>query len=189
MTLRLQVEDCRGCGRRRKYLCYDVRPGGVAFACERCRYKLYLRLEQLVVLAKRDRARLHLAPIRFLIEGRLAAGFANLDVPVGVQLRLHLSGPWSCGCRQDFWLKDVYESGPLFCCPEDPEHEWHLHLDQLRTLALADRLALGGPVPSHLFADAPLLEPVDRRAEEALGALREESLRRGYQPRELPWRG
>lgn len=187
MTLRLHVERCHRCDRRAEYVLFDARPWGMVFACPHCRHEVPLRLEQAILLVKRDRERLGLGVPRFLLEKLHAAGFDHVAAPTGIRLRLHLSGPWSCGCRQDFWLKDVYDSGPLFCCPEDPEHEWHLHLDQIRTFALADRLALGGPLPTHLLAGDPLLEPVDRRSDEARAALREEAVRRGYSPRELPW--
>ena len=189
MTVLLHVEQCRGCGRRGGWALHDVRPSAIMFACPHCRQEVSLRMEQLIVLVKRDRARLHLAPLRFVLEGLASSVFERLDVSSGIRLRLHHPRCASCGHPESYWLKDVYDSGPLFCCPEEPEQEWHLHLDHLRLMALAERVHLGGLVPSHLLSREALLPAVDRRQEEALGALREESLRRGYHPRELPWGG
>jgi hypothetical protein len=187
MQIRLHVDRCRRCDRRVAYPLHDVRPGGPIFACPRCHLEVPLRLTQLVKLAQQDQARHGLLTRHYFIEGQLLEGYGRIEVPAGARLRLHLPRCPGCQRPQAYFLGDVYDAGPLFMCPVCPDHEWHVHLDDLRAFALADRLRAGGLLPTHLLSSDPLLEPVDRRRDEAVGSLREEALRRGHQPRELPW--
>ena len=193
VSLRLQVEDCRGCGGARDFLVKDVREELVVFECPRCGREERLYLRQMIRLAQRDQERLERMVPSFLLERRWFAGW-SLGVSSGFRLRLTLPGDCpGCrasrfnGARIQFWLKDVYETGPLFACPSC-DFEWHLHLEQIVAVAVADQLALGRPanlVRQRLTER--LIQVADRRKDEAFAALREEALRRGYHPRELPW--
>jgi len=188
LSLRLQVESCRGCGRRREYVVRDVRsdPERVIFECPVCGREEALRIRQMLPLAQRDQERLGRTVPRFLLERRWFAGW-SLGVPAGWCLRLQGVNCPECGRVGEFWLKDVYDTGPLFGCLTC-EGEWHLHLEQIVPFALADQLRLGRPTDRVLQRlTERLLPESDRRPDEAFASLREEALRRGHTPRTLPW--
>jgi len=186
MSLHLEVESCRGCGQRRRYFVRDVRPELLVFECPRCGRDEALRLRQMIRLAQRDQGRLGRSVPSFRLEKSWWTGW-TLGVPAGWQVRLLVPACPGCGRRDHYWLKDVYETGPLFSCPSC-DAEWHLHLEQIVPFAVQDHLLLGRS-PDRILERLleRLLPESDRRPSEAFGALREEALRRGYQPRELPW--
>jgi len=186
MSLRFEVESCRGCGRRRAYFVRDVRPDLVVFECPRCGRDEELRVSQMIRLSQQDQERVGRRPAAFRMEKELSGG-SGLAVPGGWRLRLLIPSCPGCNRRGEYWLKDVYDTGPLFSCP-DCDAEWHLHLEQIVPFAIADHLVLGR-APDRVLErlTARLVPESDRRPDEAFAALREETLRRGHHPRELPW--
>jgi hypothetical protein len=193
--LYLMAAPCPGCGHVRKYDLWDVHAHGIVFKCPVCPRTKRLTVKELIVLAKRDCSRLHWPEPRFLIEKRLGEGFQMVAVGGCFQLRLLL--PRCPGCTyagpRVYFLRDVFDVGPLFACP-DCQGECSLHVEELIPYALEVRRRVGGPVPVRLLSGERIVEEAekDRRPQEAMAALREERRRRGEwdgRARELPWAG
>jgi len=175
MLLHLEGGVCGGCGSRISAPVCDVRPERLVFACprERCRSEHELRLAQVILLAKEDQARLGRAVPVFLLEERLSGNPYQMGVPGGGRLRLTVPSCAGCSRPRTYWLRDVYDTGPLFQCPAC-DREWHLHLRDVCQLTVRTRVRLGMGVPRRLETGADLLPAADRPPrEEIFGQMRE----------------